>query len=154
MENLESVCSHITLHGNSMLVCLESKATTLQLSNLVSLNLKDPATMQNPTLKSLFKDLGQADRIIVKLSETVMAEHPNIKLGDSAIFNNYSQPISFINTEDKLDLENVINDYKYDSKGKTDLNKIGISYPIHAYYIYEAQFLIVTQPPLVIEEKE
>jgi len=144
---MKNVTEHVRLHGNSILIVLTTTVSALIIQSLSRLNLRTEIAKGNPTFQELFAELGKSDKIIAKVSDKVESEFGNDLIGQAAIFNSYSSPVSFINTNDDFDLERVIEDFKHDQKGVANVAMLP-KYKINAYYIYESQYLIATQPQI------
>lgn len=142
---MKNVTEHVRLHGNSILIVLTTTVSPLIIQSLSRLNLRTEIAKGNSTFQELFAELGKSDKIIAKVSNKVESEFGNDLIGQAAIFNSYSSPVSFINTNDDFDLERVIEDFKHDQKGIANVSMLP-KYKINAYYIYESQYLIATQP--------
>lgn len=151
MENFDSVTSKTTLHGNTLLIRLEAEIGVMELNVLSTLNFKDNNVWNNPSTQKLMNALSASKKVIIKISDDVIADRElkkqsPLNIGDSAIFNNFATPIVYNNIEDIHNVSTVIEDFKYDNKDKKLSLNNGIKYKVHLYYIYESQFLIVTNP--------
>lgn len=137
-------CSNIKLHNNHVLVCVEGSVSTLQLTTLAS----EKGNANSTIVDKFFKDLAKNDKIIVSISEKVNRDYPDLQSGDIVVFNNYGNPNAIFNADDPCELDNVIEDFKHDSKDKTFAsNVIGINYKVRCYYTFEAQAIILTKKP-------
>jgi len=150
---VEDVVSQTKLHGRTLLVVLETKISTIELNKLASLNFKDPTVWNDPSVKSVMLALGQCKKIISKISnETSKYIKDNnleeMYVGDEVIFNTYGSPVVYDNEQDELNLARVIDNYNFDNKDKKMALNVGIKYTIRFYYVYEAQFVIITRPYL------
>lgn len=150
-NNVTFPVSETKLHGRTTLVVLETKISTIQLNKLASLNFKDSNIWNDPSVRAVLESLGQSKKIIAKISkETIKYIKDNdleeLTLGDEVIFNTFSNPVVYDNTEDDLNLATVIDNFNFDNKDKKMALNVGIKYTIRFYYVYESQFIIATKP--------
>lgn len=135
-------CKDITLHNNHVLVCIEGNVTTLQLNTLISEKGADNAKVT----EKFFKDLAKNPKTIVKCSDKVIKDYPNLNFGDYIKFNDYGNPSAIFVETDPYELDNVIQNFKHDSKDKSfNMNTIGHNYKVRCYYTYEASAIILTK---------
>ena len=142
METNPKLVEHFNLQNNSVLVTMESTISSIQLNVL----LNEGTTPNSKTMESFYKELGSSPKTIVAVSEKVQKEYPSIKVGDIALFNSYGNPVSVINTEDPMDLDNVLELYREVEKDKPKFTQTLVSdkYKVRAYYIYEAHAILTT----------
>lgn len=139
---VQDYCSNINLHNNQVLVYVEGQVSTLQLNTLAS----EKSQANSNIVDKFFKDLAKSDKIIVKTSKKVLLEYPEISTGDIVVFNAYGNPNAIYNKEDPFELDNVIDNFKHDSKDKAFANNvIGINYKVRCYYTFEASSIILTK---------
>ena len=139
-ENVLDYCSKIKLQNNHVLVCVEGIINTAQLNNLSS--TIDAANKNTAT--EFFKDLAKNPKTIVKISNKITSEYPELEFGDYIKFNDYGDPQAIFVEEDPLELDNVIANYKHDSKDVKFVTSLtSIKYTIRCYYSYEAGSIIL-----------
>ena len=135
LEQVSKAVANIDLLGNAVLVRATAKISTLALTAL------SKGDMDNSILKSFYNELSQADKIIVKVSDTSIYKEKLI-VGKRVIYSEYGQAKPITNKDDEYDLDNVIEAFSIDSKDKQLAKNVGIKYLCHGYYIIDAQFVL------------
>ena len=135
LEQVIKATANIDLLGNAVLVRATAKISTLALTAL------SKGDMDNSILKSFYNELSQADKIIVKVSDTSIYKEKLI-VGKRVIYSEYGQAKPITNKDDEYDLDNVIEAFSIDSKDKQLAKNVGIKYLCHGYYIIDAQFVL------------
>lgn len=138
-ESIEQT-KKLNLFNNQVLVRVEARISKFQLNALVDSKGND--IMNNTTLRGYFEELAKADKIIVKISEEAKNKYPVLKLGDIVISSNFDNPQAWTNVDDPYDLDNVIEDFKFDNAKSNAMN--GIKYKTHGYYLINANFINAT----------
>lgn len=135
LEQVSKAVANIDLLGNAVLVRATAKISTLALTAL------SKGDMDNSILKSFYNELSQADKIIVKVSDTSIHKE-KLVVGKRVIYSEYGQAKPITNKDDEYDLDNVIEAFSIDSKDKQLAKNVGIKYLCHGYYIIDAQFVL------------
>ena len=135
LEQVNKAVANIDLLGNAVLVRAAAKISTLALTAL------SKGDMDNSVIRSFYNDLGQADKIIVKVSDAAINKEKLI-IGKRVIYNDYGQSKPITNKDDEYDLDNVIEAFNIDAKDKQLAKNVGIKYLCHGYYIIDAQFVL------------
>ena len=135
LEQVNKAVADIDLLGNAVLVRASAKISTLALTAL------SKGDMDNSVLKSFYNELGQSDKIIVKVSDTAIYKE-KLNIGKRVIYSDYGQIKPITNKDDEYDLDNVIEAFSIDSKDKQLAKNVGIKYLCHGYYIIDAQFVL------------
>lgn len=130
----------INLFNNKVLVRIEAKISKIQLNTLVDSRGND--VMGNATLRGYFEEIGKSDKILVKMSDEARDKFPKLKLGDIIVSSSFDNPQALTNVNDPYDLDNVIEDFKFDNSKSNALN--GIKYKTHGYYLIDANFICAT----------
>lgn len=150
INGTKDVLENVILLNDSILVRLDIKVSTMQLNAISTLNVSDSNSFNSPLMKEFYKNVGYADKVIVKLSKNVAADYPEIKLGSVLVPSVHDNDgMSIVNWDDEYELENVIIDWNHDKKADKSLqmNTIGIKYKVHAYRIFNAKMAISTRSP-------
>ena len=135
-------CSNLKLQNNQVLICVEGTVSTLQLNTLAS----EKGQANGNIVDKFFKELAKNKKTIIKTSSKVALEYPDIYVGEEVVFNGYGNPNAIFVADDPCELDNVIDNFKFDSKDKSFTNNvIGINYKIRCYYTFEASAIILTK---------
>lgn len=135
-------CKDITLHNNQLLICVEGTVSTMQLNTLAS----EKGQANSTIIDKFFKDLAKNDKVIVKTSKKVKDEYPDIASGDYVVFNGYGNPNAIFVSNDPFELDNVIDNFRHDSKDiKFTTTLTSQKYKVRCYYTFEASSIILTK---------
>jgi len=141
-ENVLDYCSDITLHNNHVLVCIEGTVGTLQLTTLSA----EKQNANSNIVDNFFKDLAKNPKTIVKASNKAYIEYPELFFGDMILFNMYGNPTAIFIENDPCELDNVIKNFKFDSKDRKFTTTLSsVDYKVRCYYTFEASSIILTK---------
>lgn len=129
-----NVLKGITVHNQNVLIKTSVKLGTLVLNGLIG-NKTDKVS------QSLNDAIAKADKVIVATS--IKSELKEF-IGKAVIIEDNASPEMKSIEADKLDLNNVLIDFKHDFKPGSSLNN-GILYPVNIYFTIKEYQIVMTK---------
>ena len=129
---IEKILENHTFHNGNVLVCVEIKLSAMTLNAI-----KPNSNKQS--LSTFAAELDKAKKKLVKVSNE--SKYKDC-LKQSVIVDEHCNPQPYLVEEDDLELQNVIEDFKHDSKGSS-LNN-GILYPCRVYFTFHESRIVST----------
>lgn len=130
----ENVLNGFNVHNQNVLVKVSVKLGTLVLNGLIG-------NKNEKVLQSLSSAINDGNKIIVAVSKK---SEFNEFIGKEVIIEDNAVPEMRTINSDKLDLDNVLKDFKHDFKQGSSLNN-GILYPVNIYFTIKEYQIVMTK---------